>query len=365
MDSAQSLFLEAFDSFSNHDPAKASELCKIIIAQEPAHRDANHLAGIIAYNSGDPRQALKHLRIAVEHGIYRQEIVYNYASILLEDGQLHEALDAFQKILQENPDHLFSLNKCYNIARSLGLITSAQMYCERMLALEPSMADASNHLGNCLKDQLRVDEALECYRKAIEIRPGFTMAASNYLVALNVSSHDRQYIFDEHKEIGQRLFGTKLDHARSDSQVVKNRKIKVGYVSADYNISPVSYFIEPVLKNHDYSSFEVFCYSNADKPDEVTRRFQTYPVLWRSIFKVNDSDTEKMVRADNIDVLVDLSGHTRGNRLPVFSLKPAPVQITYCGTRIQPDWQLSIIDVLILSRILRDRKRIIRKSFSD
>src|SRR5207253_1727815 len=102
-------------------------------------------------------------------------------------------------------------------------------------------------------------------------------------------------------------------------------------VSADLRRHPVGYFLEPVLAAHDKSQVEVFCYSNSPKADEVTKRLQSHVQTWRQINDVSDETVVKQIRADGVDILVDLSGHTKGHRLRVFARKPAPIQITWMG----------------------------------
>src|SRR6185503_10394712 len=90
-------------------------------------------------------------------------------------------------------------------------------------------------------------------------------------------------------------------------------------------------FIEPILASHAHGEFEVFCYSNLSRPDAVTQRLGSYADHWREVHALGDEAMADLIREDAIDILVDLSGHTANNRLPVFGRKPAPVQVTYLG----------------------------------
>src|SRR5262249_3772791 len=106
------------------------------------------------------------------------------------------------------------------------------------------------------------------------------------------------------------------------------RRLRLGYVSADFCGNVASNYIELVLQAHDRQRFEVFCYANVKQPDSKTQRLQVLADHWRNIFGVADEQVEQMIRGDQVDLLVDLSGHTAGSRLPVFARKPAPVQAT-------------------------------------
>jgi protein O-GlcNAc transferase len=112
---------------------------------------------------------------------------------------------------------------------------------------------------------------------------------------------------------------------------LEGRRLRIGYVSADFREHPVAYFLEPILAAHDHQGFEIFCYADVRQPDAVTRRLQGYADQWRSLVGSSDEEAAELIRRDGIDILVDLSGHTGGNRLPVFARKPAPVQASYLG----------------------------------
>ncbi len=107
--------------------------------------------------------------------------------------------------------------------------------------------------------------------------------------------------------------------------------MRVGYVSADFREHPVASFLEPILSSHDHRRVEVFCYSDVARPDEVTGRCRRHADHWRSLAGLADPQAADLIRQDGIDLLVDLAGHTGGNRLLAFARRPAPVQASYLG----------------------------------
>jgi predicted O-linked N-acetylglucosamine transferase (SPINDLY family) len=107
--------------------------------------------------------------------------------------------------------------------------------------------------------------------------------------------------------------------------------LKVGYVSPDFYNHAVAYFIEPVLANHDRSQVEIFCYHSRTHDDHVTERLRALADHWIPCRNMSDEQLAAQIRADGIDILVDLAGHTGYNRLLTFARKPAPVQVTYLG----------------------------------
>ena len=128
------------------------------------------------------------------------------------------------------------------------------------------------------------------------------------------------------------------------------RRLRVGYVSADFFTHPAAYFFEPLLAAHDRTNLEIFCYSAGARSDETTNRLREIAGAWRSIVGMNDETVARIIEADAIDILVDLSGHTAGNRLLVFARKPAPVQATYLGSLTTTG--LTAIDYKLTDRFL-------------
>jgi predicted O-linked N-acetylglucosamine transferase (SPINDLY family) len=108
-----------------------------------------------------------------------------------------------------------------------------------------------------------------------------------------------------------------------------DRRLRVGYVSADFREHSVACFAAPLLAAHDRSNIELFCYASVATPDSTTERFRAGADEWRNIAGIDDAAVAEMIRQDSIDVLVDLTGHTAGSRLLVFARKPAPVQVAY------------------------------------
>jgi predicted O-linked N-acetylglucosamine transferase (SPINDLY family) len=107
--------------------------------------------------------------------------------------------------------------------------------------------------------------------------------------------------------------------------------MKIGYVSGDFRRHSVANFLLPVFRNHDRSAFEIYCYSNNPRNDDVTERLTAVADHWRRITGLDDDAAAKMIAEDKIDILVDLSGHTDGNRLSLFTRRPAPTQVTWLG----------------------------------
>jgi len=164
-----------------------------------------------------------------------------------------------------------------------------------------------------------------------EIGRTFSKAHGNYLADLTYDPYtSRQDIFEHHRAWGEwhRLPGRSYSHKK----VRKPRgKLRLGLVSADFYSHPVGIFLYSIMELIDYSRFEVVCYAEIRVEDSLTKAFRSRAVLWRSISALNDMELAQRIHEDKLDILIDLSGHTGGNRLRAFTLKPAPVQLSFIG----------------------------------
>jgi len=202
----------------------------------------------------------------------------------------------------------------------------------KAIKLNPNYAQAFNNKANVLDDLWRPAEAIRNYEKCIQIAPDFSDAYSNRAFALNYCNNISQMeIFNKHKEF-ENVFGG-LQKIKKNTYVdrIKNQRLKVAYLSPDFKDHSVAYFFQPLLKSHNKENIEIYCYYNNSKIDDVTKSIMSEVEHWHTIFKFNDIEVVDLIRNENIDILVDLAGHTRNNRLTVFSYKPAPIQITWLG----------------------------------
>jgi predicted O-linked N-acetylglucosamine transferase (SPINDLY family) len=163
------------------------------------------------------------------------------------------------------------------------------------------------------------------------------LMASNLLYTLHFDpAQDRASIWREHLQWHEKFIRPHIKPFTGyPNDPSADRHLRVGYVSPDFSQNPVGRFMLPLLANHDHKEFEIFCYSDIRRPDAMTERLRACADVWRPSAGVSDERLIETIRADQIDILVDLSLHTRDNRLLVFAHKPAPVQVTYlayCST---------------------------------
>jgi predicted O-linked N-acetylglucosamine transferase (SPINDLY family) len=214
----------------------------------------------------------------------------------------------------------------------LGRLGEAEASHRRALALDPDYAIARCNLGNALGGLHRQDEAEACYRRAVALDPHYDDAWDNLLLQLLYAPQsDAARLYAEH-----RAWGADFEAGLPPAQPHANppdaeRRLKVGYLSADFRTHSCAYFTEPLFAAHDRKRVEVFAYAQLRRADHVTARFQALADHWAEVAALDDAALARLIREDGIDVLVDLGGHTRDNRLRVLARRPAPVQVSWLG----------------------------------
>ncbi|MGY8639206.1 tetratricopeptide repeat protein [Bradyrhizobium sp. 14AA] len=200
---------------------------------------------------------------------------------------------------------------------------------EQAIAVDPEAVQAYLVRGICLAALGRVDEALASYDRALDIEPDFPAAISNKIFTLDFVADASVEQHQQARKVWWERIGAKFasEAARPhDNSRDPDRRLVLGYVSADFNAHSAAFIFKPVLQYRDRTQFEVVCYSCSSKVDAATGEFQKIADRWREASQWSDERLAAEIRADGIDILIDLSGHTKGNRLSVFARKPAPVQ---------------------------------------
>jgi len=246
--------------------------------------------------------------------------------------QFEGAETCFRHALQLNPESIQAQNSLGNVLRELGQLDDAVQSCRRALAIKPDYAEAYNNLGNALKELGQIDDALASYRRAIEIKPDYVVAQTNLLFTLNyMSNHAPSYCLGEAHQYG-RMVDKKVASRFSVWQcAAQPERLRVGMVSGDLRIHPVGYFLESLLAQLDPARIELIAYPTHHKKDELTARIRPYFSAWKPLIGESDESDARLIHADGVHILLDLSGHTGHSRLPLFAWKPAPVQASWLG----------------------------------
>jgi protein O-GlcNAc transferase len=214
-----------------------------------------------------------------------------------------------------------------------GRLTDALAHFEALVAEHPEIADLHNRLGNCYNRLGRPSEAVREYRETFRLAPEFHHALTSVLGALNsVPDVSPEQVFEAHLDWA-RVIAAPLYPAAPTfvNDRDADRRLRIGYVSPDLRQHPVGILFAPVLDRHDGAAFETYCYYNFARGDRMTERMRGAAAHWRDVADLDDAALAARIRADRIDILVDLAGHTTRTRLPTFAERPAPVQVSWLG----------------------------------
>ncbi len=351
--------------FVSGDLAGARALAEQVLAEQPNHPLAAHVAGLVAYQENRYADADHYLCITTAANPGDPEPHANHSAILRKLGRLADAEIAARKALVLNPARSETQNNLGNILRDAGRFEESGVCFQEAIRLAPTFADAwanlswvqslcgrpldaehsagqairydptnpngHNNLGLALMRQSRLLEAEAALRQALTLKPDFALAHSNVLFCLNYRDDmTPEAIFAEYQRWDQ-VHARALAPAKPafDLDRTPGRRLRIGYVSPDFRTHAVALFTEPLLAQHDRSQVEIFCYAELAQGDATTARFRAMADHWRPTIGLDDAAVAEMIRRDRIDVLIDLAGHTAGNRLLAFARKPAPVQIEF------------------------------------
>jgi predicted O-linked N-acetylglucosamine transferase (SPINDLY family) len=197
--------------------------------------------------------------------------------------------------------------------------------------VEPDFPEAHAGLGNALADGGRILEGIESYRRALSLRPNWHSVHSNLLYMMPFFPRYGEQAIYEEAQAWSGAYAEPLDVVTRDHKNDRSveRRLRVGYVSPHFFHHCQSFFTLPLLTHHNRDQVEIFCYSSVENPDDLTRQFQLQVENWRDVLRLNDAELAELVQRDGIDILLDLTMHMENGRLPMFALKPAPVQISW------------------------------------
>lgn len=313
------------------DAAGAVRRLRPLLAADPGNADLLHVLGLALHKAGESEEGVALMARAIERNPRQPDFLINLANIQRERGELAAAEPLLRRAVALAPSYGKGWQVLASLLRQLEKLSEA-VECRRKAALlDPTSAPLLVRLASALVDARQVSEALSVYRNALARNPGNVNAHSSLALSSHYLPVDKAELFAIHQAAGAAITAKLPAAAPHGNARDPERRLRIGYVSADFHLHSVAFFLEPVFANHDVAKVELFAYSDVAKPDAVTAKLRAMVPNWRDVSALNDAALAEAIRTDAIDILVDLAGHTAGNRLGVFARKPAPVQASWLG----------------------------------
>lgn len=355
-----------------YPPAQAQSALGAVFMELGAHRQAHAVLSQALALRPDDTMVLNNLCIASQNlgllteaeALIRRKLALqerdvngwiNLGNVLRAQSSINEAVEAFRYAMSLEAGNATGLMAMGLLCHETQALADARRYLSEaagsLSATQAQKLDAMVELASlhATVGEHAASEAL--FIQALSAKPRERQYWGKWLFALNNHPHKTpQQILEQYQAFESHCFGVGSQPAVAIPSLVErtNRRVRIGYVSADFTQHPVRHFLLPLLAHHDRSRFEVSAFANMSGPAEVLPAYQGMAEHWHFIKGMTDQEVAELVRASGVDVLVDLSGQTGGNRLDVFALKPAPVAVSWMG--FGSTTGLSAIDYFLTDR---------------
>ena len=321
------------------------------LSLQPRHVSALLGKGLVSMNLRDFDGSLTALNAALAISPNIASVIAQRGRVFLQLWQLDKAEAEFDAALALDPRLEPALLGNAQLAVANGAVGQALSACHKVLAQNPRSEVALALVGACFAMHGDIAGAIDHYDRALAVKPDYEDAISKKIFALDFLpgvdfaqlQAARAYWWEA---VGSRL--PRMPPAERDLD--PERRLVVGYVSSDFRDHSAALGFMPILRHHDHSRFETIAYSCWPRQDTMTERCRGMVDRWVDASRLRDEQLAEQIRADKVDILVDLSGHSAGNRLCVFARKPAPIQVSAVGNVTGTG--LPVMDYLLADRIV-------------
>lgn len=312
---------------------QAKDVLLRAVALDAQSADAYYMLGTAYSVLGDETGAEEAWQTSNSISPQIESLYCDFCLLLFKQGKLQQAKALIGKGIKhfpQNADMYFYLGNLHTESADFAAAVNAYEQSRQFGCESPHMLSS---YGSALRQTGDLTLSAELTRRAMTLEPGEATIYSNHLIGLQYSAAlSNKDKFAEHVAFANQFEAPLASEWGNYTNILSsNRKIRIGYVSGDFRNHSLIFFITPILASHDKSRFEIFCYHAHPSYDADTRRIQTLADHFVNCHSLTDGELAARIRADGIDILVDLSGHTGYNRLLTFARKPAPVQMTWLG----------------------------------
>ncbi len=313
--------------------AKAEAMYRQLLQEHPNSAPLLASIGQVCLDQNRFEEAIEFLQRSVTLDASNSRAIYNLGLCYHKLNDHGQAIHYYQQALKKEPELVSAHINLAAIAYLQQNFVQTIKHLETAIRLQPNAARALGNLAIAYANTGRVKEGLNFLRQALALDHSLSNAHSNYLLDLHYDPDiDAESLFQEHLAWAERHAKPLASHIPVHKKLhLSGRKLRIGYLSPDFRLHSVAYFFVPILKSHDREQFEIICYSDTDAPDELTSHLRSLAPHWRETCRLSDEALCQLIREDKIDILIELSGHTSGNRLTALARKPAPIQVSYLG----------------------------------
>ena len=323
---------KAIHSFQLGQFEQAITLLKEVLRINPSKEEAifylaNSFKEIESYN-----EAISLYHRLIDLNSKKVNYLINLALLYKNVGKINKSIELFKQVFLKDPNNIEGYFNFGNLLRDIGQFHASINCYEKCIGLNPSFFDALNNLANVQFLLGNIDDSIKIYRKTLSIRPKDPYVFNNYLCTLSYSvKSSNETILLESKKFNKLLEQEVKFYSESYIDSSNKNKLRIGFVSGDFRSHPVGYFLRPLLENLDKDKFDIFSFSNNPFDDSYTLTLKNFFDSWLDIKSLSDKTVAELVYKSEIDFLIDLSGHTGHNRLPIFAFRPARFQLTWLG----------------------------------
>ena len=333
---AERLGQQVGDSLTAEDLREAEAVQRRAVALAPGDPTSLHNLAVVLRITGRYDEAVDLFNRALALDSRRIDTCLQFGALLVEDGRLDLARRLYTQWLasqRPQPDVMLALVSCLS---DLGENDEAVAWLDRLDQIAPNLPQARHARGRVEQRAPSADldawRVLANFRAAIETRPDYVEAVCSYLLTLCYVEPNPLRLLHEHRVRVAPVLASARESALPPLAASRAPgRLRVGFVSNDFRRHSVAYFLEGLLEARDHGRHEFFAYKSNVGGDAVTARLRPLFDHWTEVGAMSDRQVALRCRADGIDVLVDLSGLTSGNRLGAFARRAAPCQVTYLG----------------------------------
>ena len=325
-------FALAFQNHQKNNLNVAKQYYEEILSIDPNNFESIFLLGTLSAQSKKFDKAKQLLFKATQIQPNNAYVHNNLGNVLKELGEYEKATNCYEKAIQIQPNFAEAHNNIGLILFNMARFDESILSYKKSINSKPNYEKPYNNLGNLLSNLGKYDEAENLYRQAIKIKSDNAGAFSNLLLNFNYKTNwnPNSYLLEAKKyRLNCKSIKKKL---LFQYQYERNpKKIKLGFVSADFGNHPGGHFTLSTLRELKNKNFDLIAYVTNERNDEISHHFKPLFSKWNLISKKNDEEVIEQIIKDGIHILIDVQGHSSNNRLSIFMYKPAPIQATWLG----------------------------------